>query len=126
MAEDVDKKADKSDLRDEKGRFLPGVLQPGAGRPPGTFSIRALIARKLKENPEEAKQFVEMIYRRALKDNDSKEFKYVETVIESIDGKLTQPIGGDPNMPIVLVSQIPGMQGESKRSEDNHTEDADS
>lgn len=51
-----------------------------------------MIAEKMRENPEEAKLLVSKIYERAMKDCDSKEFKYVETIIESIDGKLSQPI----------------------------------
>lgn len=72
--------------------FKPGESGNPSGRPKGTFSIRRMIAEKMQNDPEEAKEFIELIYRRAKEDNDSKEFKYIETIIESIDGKVTQPV----------------------------------
>lgn len=84
--------SEKNPNKGPDGRFLPGNLANPGGRPAGTFSIRRMIADKMRQNPEEAKVFIEAIYRRALEDNDSKEFKYIEMIVESIDGKVTQPI----------------------------------
>lgn len=117
-------------IRNPDGTFPKGVSgnPAGGGRPAGSFSIRRMIADKMRENPEEAREFIEMIYRRAKEGNDSKEFKYVETIIESVDGKLTQPIGGDPNRPIVVVTNIPGLEIKTDTAEraDNSVQESDS
>jgi hypothetical protein len=109
----MDEKQSKQEIiRNPDGTFPKGVSgnPAGGGRPAGSFSIRKMIADKMRENPEEAREFIELIYERAKTNNDSKEFKYIEMIVESIDGKLTQPIGGDPNRPIVVVTNIPGLE----------------
>lgn len=117
-------------IRNPDGTFPKGVSgnPAGGGRPPGSFSIRRLIANKMQEDPEEAKAFIELIYQRAKANNDSKEFKYIEMIVESIDGKLTQPIGGDPNRPIVVVTNIPGLEVKTDTAEraDNSVQESDS
>lgn len=117
-------------IRNPDGTFPKGVSgnPAGGGRPPGSFSIRRMIAEKMRQDPEEAKAFIELIYERAKTNNDSKEFKYIEMIVESIDGKLTQPIGGDPNRPIVVVTNIPGLEikAEPAASADNSVQESDS
>lgn len=119
-------KTEQKPLKGPDGKFLPG--NPGGGRPAGSFSIRRMIADKMRENPEEAREFIELIYERAKTNNDSKEFKYIEMIVESIDGKLTQPIGGDPNRPIVVVTNIPGLEIKTDTAEraDNSVQESDS
>lgn len=87
-------------IRNPDGTFPKGVSgnPAGGGRPAGSFSIRRMIAEKMKQDPEEAKAFIELIYERAKTNNDSKEFKYIEMIVESIDGKLTQPIEQSVNI----------------------------
>lgn len=40
----------------ETGKFLPG--NPGGGRPKGTYSLKTLIEKKLRENPEIEAQLI--------------------------------------------------------------------
>lgn len=43
---------DTGEIRDEKGRFKPGVSGNPAGKPPGSISIIAKIKKKFEEEPE--------------------------------------------------------------------------
>ncbi len=124
----MDGKTEDQTKNNKPWLFQPGESGNPGGRPKGTFSIRRLIAERVQQNPEEAKQIIDAVYRRALADNDSKEFKYIETIIESVDGKLTQPIGGDPNRPIVVVTNIPGLEIKTDTAEraDNSVQESDS
>lgn len=92
MDENPKKLEDIREYRDEKGRFIPGVAQPGAGRPKGSVSIVALIRNELNENPDRAKSIAEKILARAETDSDGKEFQYIREILERIDGKVTEKV----------------------------------
>ena len=47
------------EIRDDKGRFIPGVSGNPAGKPKGSLSIKAAIKKRLEDNPEELKEIVE-------------------------------------------------------------------
>ena len=71
MSEEIEKQDISSEKveRDENGRILPGQqsLNP-EGRPPGSFSIKTKIIKRLEENPDELKAIIEylMEHERAL------------------------------------------------------------
>ena len=46
-------------VRNDKGQFLPGSSGNPNGRPPGVFSIKDEVRKRLSENPEERKAFVD-------------------------------------------------------------------
>lgn len=49
---------EKQEIRDEKGRFVPGVSGNPAGKPPGTISIMSKIKKKFEEDPELFESYV--------------------------------------------------------------------
>lgn len=78
----------------ETGKFLPG--NPGGGRPKGTYSLKTLIEKKLRENPElEAKLIKDILE------------KEQALVYQMIDGRPKQEGSLDLNTPTpVLVKFI--------------------
>lgn len=80
------------------GKFTPG--NPGGGRPKGTYSLKTLIEKKLKENPElEAKLIADILE------------KEQALVYQMIDGRPKQSTELDGKLDIttpVLVKFIDG------------------
>jgi len=112
--------------RDDKGRFLPGNRgNPNArGRPPNELCITN-IQREMLSQPcpyAEGKTWAQWLARRGMElagENPA----YYRELMDRLEGKVVQPIGGDPNMPIVtqIVAHIPedknGSNNSSKQSE---------
>ena len=63
MLEEPVEPGNNQEIRDEKGRFLPGVsgnpTGAGGGRPEGSISIKEQLKKRLAENPEELREIVE-------------------------------------------------------------------
>lgn len=56
------------DIRDERGRFRPGLSGNPAGKPAGALSITAEIKKRLQEIPEgQQKSYLELLVNRILK-----------------------------------------------------------
>ena len=84
-------------IRDEKGRFPPGVSGHPEGRPEGSVSI---IGRLKKIFLEEPKRFEQ--YCRDILDDPSMR----RSVLEQIDSKPRQPIDMDIKLPQTLIDLI--------------------
>lgn len=117
-------------------KFKPGVSGNPGGRPKGAASITSALKRKVLEG--EADTVADNLIKLALaipeskqrqgKDGesyydllDTNEVKLhqwaVDTLLDRIDGKVTQVVAGDPNRPLMLVSRIPGMANEENADE---------
>lgn len=56
------------DIRDERGRFKPGMSGNPVGKPAGALSITAEIKKRLQEVPEgQQKSYLELLVNRILK-----------------------------------------------------------
>jgi len=80
--------------RNEDGTIKSGVLNPH-GRPKGTYSLKTLIEKRLKENPEIEQKLIEDLLTREQ-----------GLVYQMIDGKPRQNIGldgGEEGVPVGVV-----------------------
>lgn len=92
-------------IRDEQGRFPPGVSGNPAGRPKNTIrdAIRALLTETDKQ--QLAKAYLQMAY------DDPRAMR---SLIEDHDGKLPTPLTGVPDGdPIALIIQRPAPEPEA-------------
>src|SRR3990167_10645451 len=87
-------------IRDEKGRFVPGVSGNPEGKPPGSISIVARLKKIFEEEPE----MFEKYCRDILKDPNIK-----KSVIEQVDSKPRQPVDMEINIPNSLIELIRGV-----------------
>ena len=84
-------------IRDEKGRFVPGVSGNLEGKPAGSISIVARLKKIFKEEPE----LFEKYCRDILQDPDMR-----KAVLEQIDSKPKQSIDMDLKLPQTLIDII--------------------
>jgi hypothetical protein len=82
----MDEPADTGGIRDDKGRFLPGVSGNPNGRPEGSVSIMTKIRQKFQEDPELFDAYVAEV----LADP-----KLRTEIIRQLDGAPRQNIGLD-------------------------------
>lgn len=82
------------ELRDEKGKFKPGVSGNPAGKPKGAISIVAKIKKKFQENPEYFDQWVNKL----LEDDANR-----KAIMEQIDGKPRQSMEMELTFPQNLI-----------------------
>ena len=83
--------------------FVKGQSGNPNGRPPGTFSIVAMIKDKLKEVPEGQKEtYAELVVKKylhkALVEGDD---KMLRDLVDRIDGKAVQKLIGDMDNPLI-------------------------
>lgn len=86
-------KPGKNQVRDEKGRFVPGASGnpsgEGGGRPKGSISLTARIKEALAANDDhKAKIFAEALILQACKGNGTA----IKAILDRIDGPVTQTI----------------------------------
>ena len=98
------KKANLKGQRDNRGRFLPGHAgNPNAkGRPRKELCITSILREQLGQPcPKDPfKTWAEWLALRALElagENPA----YYRELLDRVEGKVTQSIGGAPNMPII-------------------------
>ena len=94
------------EIRDDKGRFLPGISGNPAGKPKGSLSIKAAIKRRLEDNPEELKEVVEHFVK-----------KNRELMWQMIEGRPSQQVdlGNADDLPFQIIIK------KDDRGEDNKT-----
>ena len=80
-----------------KKGWKPGQSGNPKGRPKGIKYLSEAL-RELLQDPDTVKRIAEQIR----KDAQSGNYNAINTILERTEGKVTQPIGGDRNMPIVV------------------------
>ena len=98
------------EIRDEKGRFKPGVSGNPDGKPPGSISVVAELKKKLEEVPidgnPEKKRYLDMliikVIKKALADGD---VSMIKDIIDRVDGRPKQSVsmGSDSESPLQVV-----------------------
>lgn len=100
-------------LANLKSQWKPGQ----SGNPKGRSKRIQYISEALREllkNPDDARQIAERI----IKDAKAGNYNAINFLADRTEGKVTQPIGGDPNMPIV-VEKIVAHVTEDKNGSDS-------
>lgn len=134
MAKDVQKQQAKQRVVGKP--FEKGKSGNPGGRPKGSVSITTLLRHKLLE--ADAQTIVDNLVALATRIPEQREFKKtnsdgeeyyyeaydpieaklhqwaVDTILERLDGKVTQPIGGDPARPLLFSSTLPGLGNADK------------
>ncbi|MFW6105166.1 MAG: hypothetical protein ACOC7P_01130 [Chloroflexota bacterium] len=93
----------------EKGKFKKGEVSNPKGRPRKELCITSILREKLNEpcDKDPSKTWAEWLALRALElagENPT----YYKELLDRVEGKVTQPIGSAPDMPIIteIVAHI--------------------
>lgn len=98
--------------RDEKGRFLPGVVQNPKGRPKGTLSIVPLLKKKLADiEPKTGRQYAELLVERMVQDAIAfGDHHQIKNILQYVDGMPQQKLDLtsnesplEPGTPIIII-----------------------
>ena len=98
----IEKPANQAIVRDEKGRFVPGVSGNPAGMPPGTLSFKGILRRRLEEHPEEADTIITALVKLGM-DADLPSIKELK---EWIDGKESDKLQMTGTMLVATPDQL--------------------
>ena len=80
----------------KRGGFKPGQSGNPKGRPKGIHYVSEAL-RELLKDPEVAKDLAQELMKRAKKRDSA-----MDILLDRTEGKVTQPIGIDPTMPVVI------------------------
>jgi len=78
-------------------QWKPGQSGNPKGRPKGIKYLSEILRDYLNDNPDLAEELIKNLTKRANRSDSA-----LNTIFDRTEGKVTQPIGGDPNMPIVI------------------------
>lgn len=89
MSEELDQTSENKPARDERGRLLPGNTANPNGRPPGSFSLTAMLKELLQEVPEGqkltyAQAFIKKMLHKAINEGDEQTQKLIMNYIEGL------------------------------------------
>jgi hypothetical protein len=106
-------------IRDEKGRFVPGVSGNPAGKPKDAFSITALVKAELEklapgvDKKTHAQRFIDTLFRKAIDDGDVQLIKSIWAYIDGMPketkehkGELIINVIHGPKNPARLSTEI--------------------
>jgi len=91
--------------------FKPGQSGNPKGRPPNIKYVSEALRELLAEDKSLAYYLAKNLAKRALKNSGD-----LSLLFERTEGKVTQPIGGDPNMPIVVEKIVAHVTEENNGS----------
>jgi len=97
-------------LANLKKPWRPGESGNRNGRPKGIKYLSEAL-RDLLQDEAVVRELAEQLVKRARKSDNA-----INIVFERTEGKVTQPIGGDPNMPIVIEKVVAHVTEESNGS----------
>lgn len=88
-------------IRDEQGKFVPGVSGNPNGRPPKGYAITDVMREMLNEKPEIKKALSSKLFELALKGD----LAAIREVLDRLEGraKQTLDLGSDPENPLVVI-----------------------
>ena len=96
-------------IRDEQGKFLPGVSGNPYGRPPGSgISITTEIKKKLQEIPEGKNKtylhyLIEQILKKAVIEGDQQTIKQIWNYIDGMPQQNTDITSGGKPLPMLYA-----------------------
>lgn len=85
---------EKMEIRDEKGRFVEGHPDLGAGRPKGSISIKEKIRKRLMDNPEALEDIITYFVK------DSRELMW-----QMLEGKPQQDVNLEGSLRTVQLTR---------------------
>jgi hypothetical protein len=106
-------------LNNLKGRWKPGQSGNPKGRPKGVKYVSEALRDLLASDKGLADKLAKKLANRALKNSYD-----LNLLFERTEGKVTLPIGGDPNMPI--ITEIVAHVTEDKNGSNDSSKKSDS
>lgn len=86
-------------IKDAKGRYLPGYSGNPGGKPIGTLSLVGILRKQLTEHPEDAQAIVTAL----ITMGKTRELGAIKELLDRIDGKVAERHKIDMEMPVKLV-----------------------
>lgn len=122
--------AETGKIRDEEGKFIPGVSGNPAGRPKGSVSIVTEIKRRLEEIPEGQKKtylelLVDRIMKSAIAEGNDQQIKNILNYVDGMPKQSVDVTSNGENITDVRVEIIHGIKSESdeRAGEESTSED---